>query len=140
MDPSTGVRHYRRSMGFYPTAKNSREELEIYGKIYSRAIDYLRNERINSLNAKDYFHDIQQFSWKEASQLYSFSSSQKPLEKLLPTLEACQVYILSVILSLISEEAYGREQRTPRHQGEPRHRRVLQDDEENRKRSKPNLG
>lgn len=104
MTVSSGSRHFKKALGFFPTEKNARAEMDVYQKLHKRTMDWLKKEYIHSGNVKDYFHDIHFFAAKEAEELYGYALEIKDLEKLLPTKEACNTYIMSVIFGLISEE------------------------------------
>lgn len=104
MTVSSGSRHFKKALGFFPTEKNARAEMDVYQKLHKRTIEWLKSEYIHSGNVKDYFHDIHFFAAKEAEELYGYALEIKDLEKLLPTKEACNTYIMSVIFGLISEE------------------------------------
>lgn len=109
LNTSSGSRHFKKALGWFPTAKNDRAEMEVYKKVHARSMEWLKKEYIHSGNVKDYFHDMHVFSQLEAEALYDYASSIKDLEKLLPTKEACNTYVMSVILALISEEHASKE-------------------------------
>lgn len=98
-------RHFRDSFGFYPTSKGDESEWDAYNRIRDRVQAWVKHNGVHSGNIRGRFHDLFVFTWQEASALYGYARSNPGLERLLPSLEASQGYVMTVTLAVISEDS-----------------------------------
>ena len=96
---------YRTTFGFYPTSKDDSSEWSIYCRAVERADAFLHVRGINSGNLRALMSEVYKYAWQESGTLYDYAKYTKGLQKLLPTPEATHCYIMTIVLSLVSNDA-----------------------------------
>jgi hypothetical protein len=51
------------------------------------------------------FHDVYKYAWTESGSLFDYSQTIRGLHKLLPSSEACHSYIMTIIMSIVSDDS-----------------------------------
>lgn len=125
---------YRDCFGFYPTTKDDRNEWNVYTQVKEKVENYLQTRQITNFNARTRMHELVQFSWGEAHALFEHARGNQGLQRLLPSLEASQGFIFTVLFCAISHK--NRSERQMKTQ--VNHKRTVQPLEEGNKRKREN--
>jgi hypothetical protein len=94
---------FRTALGFYPTSKDA-EEMSIFTSVYERSKLFAYTRGLHAGNARSCYHDMAQFSFDESHALFEYAKTYPQFFSLLPTIQACQSFILSVLLASIAED------------------------------------
>jgi hypothetical protein len=96
-------RAYRTALGFYPTAKDQ-AEFSIFNNCHERVVGFLRTKGIHAGNARSHHHEMAQFSFDESHALFEYARAYPQFYTLLPTIQACQSFIFTVLIATIAEQ------------------------------------
>jgi hypothetical protein len=95
------ARYMRDHLGFYPTNGKNDAEWKVYSSSVTKVTDWLKANHITGGNARSSFQDINDWVVFQAKELFNETAEDESMQKLLPTLGACESFLYSLVYSVI---------------------------------------
>lgn len=97
------AKRMRSCLGFYPASLNNEAEQIIYTRALERVENWLRETRFLSREPRYSLAMLHKYAWDEGMMLFEHTRNDRALEQLLPSAEACHMFILCIALNLIGD-------------------------------------